>query len=45
MGSPQRLRFEVPLAAATLAFVLIFPGAGPISIDHVLHGGGSGFSR
>ena len=45
MGSPDRPGFEFPLAAATLAFVLIFFGAGPISIDHVLRGGGSGFSR
>jgi putative oxidoreductase len=34
--------FEFPLAAATLAFALIFFGAGPIAIDHVLRGGGSG---
>jgi putative oxidoreductase len=33
--------FEFPLAAATLAFALIFFGAGPIAIDHVLRGGGS----
>ena len=41
MGSPDRPGFEFPLAAATLAFALIFFGAGPISIDHVLRGGGS----
>jgi putative oxidoreductase len=34
---------EFPLAVATLAFVLIFFGAGPIAMDHVLRGGGSGF--
>jgi len=33
--------FEFPLAAATLAFALIFFGAGPIALDHVLRGGGS----
>jgi putative oxidoreductase len=41
MGSPDRPGFEFPLAAATLAFGLIFLGAGPISIDHVLRGGGT----
>jgi putative oxidoreductase len=40
MGSPDRPGFEFPLAAATLAFALIFFGAGPISLDHVLRGGG-----
>jgi putative oxidoreductase len=34
--------FEFPLAAAALAFVLIFFGGGPISLDHVLRGGGGG---
>lgn len=34
--------YEFPLAAATLAFALIFFGAGPISFDHILRGGGSG---
>jgi putative oxidoreductase len=34
--------YEFPLAAAALAFVLIFFGAGPIALDHVLRGGGSG---
>jgi putative oxidoreductase len=33
--------FEFPLAAAALAFALIFFGAGPISLDHILRGGGS----
>jgi putative oxidoreductase len=37
--------FEFPLAAATLAFALIFFGAGPISFDHVLRGGGGGTRR
>ena len=41
LGSPDRPGFEFPLAAATLAFVLIFFGAGPISMDHVLRGGGT----
>lgn len=40
-GSPDRPGFEFPLAAATLAFALIFFGAGPIAIDHVLRGGGT----
>jgi putative oxidoreductase len=30
---------EFPLAIASLAFALIFFGAGPIAIDHVLRGG------
>ena len=37
--------FEFPLAAATLAFALIFFGAGPIAMDHILRGGGSGFGK
>ena len=41
MGSPDHPGFEFPLAAATLAFALIFFGAGPIAIDHVVRGGGS----
>ena len=41
MGSPDHPGFEFPLAAATLAFALIFFGAGPIAIDHVLRGGGT----
>ena len=45
LGSPDRPGFEFPLAAATLAFALIFFGAGAISIDHVLRGGSSRFSR
>ena len=34
--------YEFPLAAAALAFALIFFGGGAISFDHVLRGGGSG---
>ena len=37
--------FEFPLAAATLACALIFFGAGPIAMDHVLRGGGSSSPR
>jgi len=33
---------ELPLAVATLAFALFFFGSGPIAMDHVLRGGGSG---
>jgi len=33
--------YEFPLAAAVLAFALIFFGAGPISLDHILRGGSS----
>ena len=33
---------EFPLALAALAFGLIFLGAGPFAIDHVLRGGGMG---
>jgi putative oxidoreductase len=36
---------EFPLALATLAFLLIFFGAGPISLDHVVRGGGSGIAK
>ena len=45
MGSPDHPGFEFPLALAALAFALIFFGAGPIALDHVLRGGGSGVSR
>jgi len=41
MGSPDHPGFEFPLALAALAFALIFFGAGPIALDHVLRGGGS----
>lgn len=37
--------FEFPLAVATLAFALIFFGGGPIAIDHVLRGGGTGATK
>jgi len=37
--------YEFPLALAALAFALIFFGAGPIAMDHVLRGGGSAFKR
>jgi len=36
---------EFPLAAATLAFALIFFGGGPVAMDHVLRGGGSGAAK
>lgn len=45
MGSSDRPGFEFPLALAALAFALIFFGAGPIALDHVLRGGGSGPRR
>ena len=32
---------EFPLALASIGFALIFFGAGPISLDHVLRGGGA----
>ncbi len=32
--------YEFPLAAATLAFALIFFGAGPIAFDHIRAAGG-----
>jgi putative oxidoreductase len=37
--------YEFPLAAAAIAFALIFFGAGPISIDHILRGGGGASKR
>ena len=37
--------YQFPLAIAALAFALIFLGGGPISLDHVLRGGGSGAKR
>lgn len=39
MGAPDRPGYEFPMAAAAIAFALIFFGAGPISLDHVLRGG------
>lgn len=44
-GAPGRPGMELPLALAALAFGLIFFGAGPIALDHVLRGGGTGFKR
>jgi putative oxidoreductase len=44
LGSADRPGYEFPMAAAAIAFALIFFGAGPIGLDHVLRGG-SGFSR
>jgi len=41
MGSPDHPGYEFPLAAATLAFALLFLGSGAISLDHILRGGGS----
>jgi putative oxidoreductase len=37
--------YEFPLAVATLAFALIFFGSGPISLDHIVRGGGSGIAK
>lgn len=45
IGSPDRPGYEFPLAVASLAFALIFFAGGPIGLDHVLRGGGSGSSR
>jgi putative oxidoreductase len=45
IGSADHPGYEFPLAAAALAFLLIFYGAGPISLDHVLRGGSSGASK
>lgn len=42
MGSPDHPGYEFALAMATIAFALIFLGGGPIAMDHVLRGGGSG---
>lgn len=33
--------YELPLAVAAIAFALVFFGAGPIALDHILRGGGS----
>ena len=41
MGASDHPSYEFHLLAAALAFALIFFGAGPISIDHVLRGGSS----
>ena len=40
-GLMGNMGYEFPLALAAMAFALIFFGAGPISLDHVLRGGGS----
>ncbi|HTW58438.1 MAG TPA: DoxX family protein [Terriglobales bacterium] len=45
LGAPDRPGFEFPLALAALAFGLIFFGAGPIALDHILRGGGSSSKR
>lgn len=45
LGSPDHPGYESTLAAAAIAFALIFFGAGPISLDHVLRGGGSSLKR
>lgn len=45
LGSPDRPGYEFPLSLLAIAFALIISGAGPISIDHVLRGGGSGSTR
>ena len=45
LGSPEHPGYEFPLSIAALAFALIFLGAGPISLDHVLGGGGGGANR
>ena len=37
--------YEFPLAVATLAFALIFFGAGVLSLDHALRGGSSAARR
>jgi len=45
VGSPDKPGIEFPLAAAALAFALIFFGAGAISLDHILRGGGGRMAR
>ena len=45
IGTPDRPGYEFALAAAAIAFAIIFFGAGPIAIDHVLRGGGRGASK
>lgn len=42
IGSPDRPGVEFPMAAAAIAFALIFFGGGAIAMDHVLGGGGAG---
>jgi putative oxidoreductase len=36
---------EFPLAVITLAFALVCFGAGPIALDHILRGGGTGSTK
>ena len=43
--SGGKIGYEFALSAATIAFALIFLGGGPISLDHVLRGGGSVAAR
>lgn len=45
MGAADRPGYEFPLAASALAFALIFLGAGPIAMDHILRGGGTGATK
>lgn len=45
LGSPDHPGYEFPLAAAALAFALVFLGGGPIALDHILRGGGSTSKR
>jgi putative oxidoreductase len=45
LGAPDHPGYELPLALASLAFALIFLGGGPIALDHVLRGGGSGSAK
>ncbi len=45
LGSADRPGYELPLALAAIACALIILGAGPISLDHVIRGGGGGGSR
>jgi putative oxidoreductase len=45
IGEPARPGYEFAMAAAALAFALIFFGAGSIAMDHVLRGGGRGASQ
>jgi len=45
IGSPDHPGYQFALAAAAIAFALIFFGSGPIALDHVLRGGGSSPKR
>jgi len=45
LGGSGRPGMELPLALAALAFSLIFFGAGPMALDHILRGGGSASSK